>query len=98
MNIKNLTLLLTIVLELSSSTLSGEHISSDGQGGYWTKKGHVSSDGRGGYWTKEGHVAHSVCHKEGVGDFLGGSFDFLKTRSKLNHSADLAVQPSTNSS
>ncbi|MFZ0436403.1 MAG: hypothetical protein WAL87_10605 [Chthoniobacterales bacterium] len=53
MNIKNLTLLLTIVLALSSSAHCGEHISSDGQGGYWTKNGHVTSDGRGGYWTKE---------------------------------------------
>jgi hypothetical protein len=33
------------------------HVTSDGQGGFWTKKGHVTSDGRGGYWTKEGHVA-----------------------------------------
>lgn len=57
LNIKNLTLLLTILLALSSSAHSGEHISSDGQGGYWTKNGHVSSDGRGGYWTKEGHVS-----------------------------------------
>jgi hypothetical protein len=53
MNIKNLALLLTTVLALSSSAFSGEHISSDGQGGYWTKEGHVSSEGRGGYWTKE---------------------------------------------
>jgi hypothetical protein len=56
MNIKNLALLLTTVLAPSSSALSGEHITSDGQGGYWTKDGHITSDGQGGYWTKDGHA------------------------------------------
>jgi hypothetical protein len=50
MNIKNPTLLLTIILALSSSALPGEHITSDGLGGYWTKDGHATSDGQGGFW------------------------------------------------
>ena len=41
-----------------TTSLAGDHISSDGNGGYWTPcGGHVSSDGSGGYWTREGHVS-----------------------------------------
>ena len=57
----NLKLLLTTALILPGMGLgiafAGDHISSDGQGGYWTSCGHVSSDGQGGYWTREGHVS-----------------------------------------
>ena len=53
MKIVNLVACLVVLL-LPVGAIAGDHIRSDGMGGYYTDQGHYRSDGMGGFYTPNG--------------------------------------------
>ena len=61
------SLIVLAVLMQSLAGIAGEHVRSDGNGGYYTDEGHYRSDGRGGLYKPDGGHQRS--------DGRGGYYD-----------------------